>query len=171
MKIYDEHQKLVGELERPGPVEQDGTWYEAVEYRIPKEDELYFYHDKLLVSFGAADKLWWIMRPIPRATAGQLNAIGMRERDDRPVEVHERDEYWETDGVHLNSTSTYTAPEKGKYRWVLEDMPAAKEPAQNEVCMGTGGKYEKEAAHTSCVFDCPVCKNKIKISLDKIEAI
>ena len=39
MNIYDEHGTQVSELERLEPVEQDGVWYEAVEYRMPLTGE------------------------------------------------------------------------------------------------------------------------------------
>ncbi len=127
MNIFDEHGTLVGEIEKPGPVKQDGVWYETTGLRNPKKRELtipiYSEFDECLIRPVIKDtkKPCWIMSLIPRATPKQLKAIGMRERDDRPVECKSGDKIWRGDRC-----VTYYSGFGPMCRWVLEDVPREK---------------------------------------------
>lgn len=77
MKIFDEQGKRVGEIDKPGPVEQDGVWYEAVEYRPARKNELTL--DTSWQDYGAptglvravmrdTKKEYWIISPVPTPT-------------------------------------------------------------------------------------------------------
>lgn len=75
------------EIEKPEPIEQDGVWYEFNEYRPAKNKENTLDHSwddegcNGLVRPVVRDttRSYWIASEIPRATAEQLAAIGMRE--------------------------------------------------------------------------------------------
>ena len=163
MKIYDEHGAQVGELERPEPVEQDGVWYEAVAYRKPLPGENVYDLEEVHLLKSCSDRCReWVMRLIPTPTAEQLKAIGMKKRDDRPVEVKLNDMVWNGDGSYGNAML-------GSCRWVL--VPAEKSicagcttpatlcPSANDskdrvidcVCKNTRMPVAKEPAHTSPV--------------------
>jgi hypothetical protein len=125
------------ELDRPEPVEQDGVWYEAVEYHIPKCDELYFYNNELLRAFGTDNKPWWIMRPIPAPTPAQLKAIGMKLDVDKPRECRDGDNVWDYDG---ETNGQYTVTKGlthwqtiGTYRWHLVKADTAKATGEREI--------------------------------------
>lgn len=149
------------EPERPEPVEQDGVWYEDIDLRPPKEDDNYIsYTGKVVTAlFNDYGKLpHRIMRPIPRPTPEQLAAIGMRERDQGPVECEPGDVIW---GLNLRSDTGHTCVSSlmsplnnGKHRWVL--VPADNPPVAVPV--------EKEVEHYSCegcgnnrINSCPAC--------------
>lgn len=135
MNLHFEQHGLTVDLPVPEPVEQDGVWYEATEFRKTKSYEASC--DILGGSFdlGKHKESWemprWIMRPIPRATPEQLKAIGKRERDDRPVEVKEGDCVWieYSPAKYGPSNQVVGCGLIGKYRWVLEDVAVENEPA------------------------------------------
>ena len=146
MNIYDEHGIQVGEIERPEPVEQDGKWWEPVEYRLPQKDEYALSsHESIYRSEGVSIIPFWIMQPIPTPTAEQLKAIGMKKRDDRPVEVKLNDMVWNGDGSYGNAML-------GSCRWVLVPAEKVKIPVTiNPTEDKFYDKAEKEPAHRSCV--------------------
>lgn len=127
MKIYDEHGAQVGEIEKPEPVKQDGVWFEPVEYRIPIVGDFILNSngDIIPATIDFCHVEFWIMRPIPRATLKQLKAIGMKERDGRPVEVKDGNKVWDIeDSSHLPCRELIPGCEEcrkliGKHRWVL----------------------------------------------------
>lgn len=118
MKIYDENKNYVGEIERPEPIEQDGKWWEFLEYRAVKIGEKSVCNDgvQLCDSDGFLGLARWIASEIPRATPEQLKAIGMRERDGRPVKCISTDKIWYegSKGAFYPNDS-----EIGSYRFVL----------------------------------------------------
>jgi hypothetical protein len=117
--------------ERPEPVEDGGQWWEAVEYRKPLPGENVYDLEEIHLIKSCSNRCReWIMRPIPAPTPEQLKAIGMRERDDRPVECKSGDKIW--DGTRC---ATYYSGFGHMHRWVLEDVPVEKEPAHTE-CAG-----------------------------------
>jgi hypothetical protein len=146
MKIYDEHGAQVGELERPEPVEQDGVWYEAVAYRKPLPGENVYDLEEVHLLKSCSDRCReWVMRLIPTPTAEQLKAIGMKKRDDRPVEVKLNDMVWNGDGSYGNAML-------GSCRWVLVPAEKVKIPVTiNPTEDKFYDKAEKEPAHRSCV--------------------
>ena len=78
------------DIEKPGVILQDGKWWEFVEFRKAEVGET-IYDDKccqtnlLRMASGHTVSEYWIASEIPRATPEQLKAIGMKERDERPV--------------------------------------------------------------------------------------
>jgi len=133
MKIYDENKNYVGKIEKPEPIEQDGKWWEPIIYREPLLGEHYYYYatsGKSVINecFRAKDEFYpslWIVSEIPRATPEQLRAIGMKERDGRPVICKENDTVW-IDNEH-EFIGLPRIGHLGHYRFVLEP------DAQNEV--------------------------------------
>jgi hypothetical protein len=121
MKIFDERGKQVGEIEKPEPVEQDGVWYEAVEYRAPKEGDNYISYTGMVVTaiFDDYPKSHWIMRPIPTPTSEQLKAIGMKLRDDSPVECKNDEIIWGGLSACRLDPHGSNAIHLGTYRWHL----------------------------------------------------
>ncbi len=97
MKIYDENKNYVGEIERPEPIEQDGKWWEFTEFRTPKKGEFFKSEstkNTIFLDEYGIDICRWIASEIPRATDDQLRAIGMKERDGRPVLGKKGDVIW-----------------------------------------------------------------------------
>lgn len=121
MKLYDENKNYVGEIERPGPMVhyKNNHWYEFLEFRPAKHGELVLDYQHLLQGYmGTADSFsFWIASEIPRATPEQLRAIGMRERDGRPVKVKDNDLIW-VGGNEVSQTHE-GYPSFGRYRFVL----------------------------------------------------
>ena len=150
MKIYDEHGAQVGELQRPEPCQNYTNlfWYEAVEFREAVYGEMYFYGGNVHKCDTLRTASWnnfWIASVIPRATPEQLKAIGMKERDQRPVEVKLNDMVWNGDGSYGNAML-------GSCRWVLVPAEKVKIPVTiNPTEDKFYDKAEKEPAHRSCV--------------------
>ena len=105
------------DIAKPGAIEQDGKWWEFMEYRSPKQDEYYQRPGCILrqANYDYADA-YWIASEIPRATPEQLRAIGMKERDGRPVKVKEGESYWSK----LETPQTRSPDGIVCYRFVLE---------------------------------------------------
>jgi hypothetical protein len=110
------------EIEKPGPIEQDGVWWEFVEYRKTSKDkqEHYFFDYKLMDNFTIykyynAESMnpVWIASEIPRASKEQLRAIGMKERDGKPALVKFDESYWSEFG------KLYWCKDSAIYRFVL----------------------------------------------------
>jgi hypothetical protein len=109
------------DIEKPGPIEQDGKWWEFTVFRPAKNKENTLDHSwddegcNGLVRPVVKDtaRPYWIASEIPRATASQLRAIGMKERDGRPVICKGGNRVWDF-GVHDELSFV------GKYRFVLE---------------------------------------------------
>ena len=121
--------------ERPEPVEDGGQWWEAVEYRKPLPGENVYDLEEIHLIKSCSNRCReWIMHPVPRPTPSQLKAIGMRERDQRPVECRVGDTIWQ-DGMAIHITVAHY-PHIGKHRWVLEDVPAEKNNKTCEFCTG-----------------------------------
>jgi hypothetical protein len=69
---------------------------------------------------------YWIASVVPRPTPEQLKAIGMRERDDRPVEIKDGDRtVMIFDDTAIDGYGESCEFDIGKFRWVL--MPVEKE--------------------------------------------
>lgn len=108
----------VGPLDVPEPVEQDGKWWEAMEYRPAMiKDSYRIENDGVHIVTGIPSaRPVWINKLIPRATAAELAAIGMKERDGRPVLVEDGNMIWDYDGINkVPVIQNYV----GRYRFVL----------------------------------------------------
>jgi len=118
-----------GEIIPPSPIKNpdDGLWYEFLELRKPKADELYLGNRNrrlLYKAVSTADYFEsWIAAPIPRATKDQLVEIGMKERDDRPMITNKSDTVW----CGLNMPTAYEFL-IGHYRWHLVDAVPEPKP-------------------------------------------
>ncbi len=122
MKIYDASGNAVGTIDKPAPVESGGEWWEPIEFRLPKKGEhIFIANGILLTAFNSDLVAYWIMREIPRATPEQLQAIGMRERDGRPVLLQFDDQYWA--GEDIGGKLYWCQHNYEIYRWVLEPVP------------------------------------------------
>ena len=174
-------------LNRPEPVEHRGTWYEFVSFRPVAWGEKYKHLSKNEIVEG--DKLMpprifetcygprWIAIEIPRATPEQLKAIGMRCRDDRPVECKVGDVVW--DKINSNTSEgkwtigSLRDPSFDKPRWVLVDAPVEKEPFMHFVCPDCGKhvKADEDGCCVHCGADCTgeVCHCKPPAPQDKGE--
>jgi len=90
------------DIEKPEPIEQDGKWWEFTEYRSVKMGDHYLYEMQDGVGYCIEDHrnvfLHWIASEIPRATTEQLRAIGMKERDGKPVICKHDDVVWNGGG-------------------------------------------------------------------------
>ena len=76
MKIYDKNQKCIGDIPKPKPIEQDGQWWEPVEYRCVEKGEKYFGVDGIYIAeYCILLFPRWIAAPIPRATPEKLVKI------------------------------------------------------------------------------------------------
>jgi hypothetical protein len=107
------------------------------------------------------------MRPIPRATPDQLKAIGMRERDQRPVECSSGDTIWSSQEqaitIREDDVENYHI---GKYRWVLmpevmitvEGRLATKQEALNFINGNTSKSVEKSIC-SDCTTPAILCPN------------
>jgi hypothetical protein len=112
------------DIEKPEPIEQDGKWWEFNEFRPAKNKENTLDHSwddeglNGLVRPVVRDtaRPYWIASEIPRATAEQLRAIGMKERDGGPRIGKSKEIIWHNgeairiacndhtkDGVKLNN--------------------------------------------------------------------
>ncbi len=120
MKIFDEHGKQIGEIEKPGPVEHDGKWWEPATYRLPLKDDI-CYLPKLNVyrSGGDATAPRWIMHEIPTPTPEQLRATGDKLDGDRPRECRVGETVW-------NGMNWFGMAKAGTYRWHLVKADPAK---------------------------------------------
>jgi hypothetical protein len=109
------------DISKPGMIEQDGKWWEPGEYKNPNKGE-YWYGISGGKIYGPCnrdeDYPNWIMSKIPRASASQLAAIGMRERDGRPVEVKRDDILWAGSYPIYHADKEYI----GKFRFILEPV-------------------------------------------------
>lgn len=128
MKLYDENKNYVADIPKPEPIEQDGKWWEFPKIGIPKRGHKYYHTGGGLRECfdGWGNFAWnirWIASEIPRATPEQLRAIGMRERDGRPVECKEGDKVWNGGSSELticdNEKECPCREISGKYRFVL----------------------------------------------------
>jgi len=117
MKLTGKLGNVNVELDRPEPMEQDGVWYEAVEFRSPKKGEMFKRCDKNHILPAICDEQddgQWIMRPIPTPAPSQLKAIGYKLDGDRPREVKKDDVIWSLGNRCI-----------GSYRWhLVKDDPA-----------------------------------------------
>lgn len=121
MKLYDENKNLVGEIERPEPSYYENVWYEFMEYRKPKKDEILFPTISCFPERADEDdclRPFWIASEIPRATAEQLRVINMKERDGRPVVLNEGDMIWAGGGNEVHQTFK-GYPSFNHFRFVL----------------------------------------------------
>jgi hypothetical protein len=138
MKIYDERGKQIGAIDRPEPVEQDGVWYEAVEYRRPVKGDkivivdcgLFLCRLRRTIIDGEGYATTWIMRPIPTPTQDQLTAIGKKLDGDRPRECKSGDKIW-----HGGQCVTYYSGFGQMCRWHMKDDPAKATGEREEGCV------------------------------------
>jgi len=133
MKIYDEHQKQVGEIERPEPVYNNQLWWELARIQKGIKNNECYLSDCGTVERAVYDTdrgIFQVMQPIPRPTPEQLKAIGMRERDDRPVLTKPYDYYWENELRYF----TTCIPITPAYRWVLVPVERKSEPVKHYSC-------------------------------------
>jgi len=129
------------DIEKPEPIEQDRKWWEFTEYRSVKMGDHYLYEMQDGVGYCIEDHrnvfLHWIASEIPRATVEQLRAIGMKERDGRPVKItpeNYKDIIWT--GNADSSFAGYVSGYKeniGQYRFVL--VPDV-QPKKHTTCSG-----------------------------------
>jgi len=109
------------DIEKPGAIEQDGKWWEFVGLREVKSGEVYLYNDNLFTAardneHRGLQKEYWIASEIPRATAEQLKAIGMKEGNGgRPVVYVTGEKIWTQSGV----SKVIQGTETGRCRFVL----------------------------------------------------
>jgi hypothetical protein len=109
------------DIEKPGVILQDGKWWEFVEFRKAEVGET-IYDDKccqtnlLRMASGHTVSEYWIASEIPRATPEQLKAIGMKERDERPVACLPGLAVWNR---LYRDVTVHDTDLLGKYRFVL----------------------------------------------------
>jgi hypothetical protein len=134
MKIFDEHGKRVGEIEKPGPVEQDGVWWEATEHRNPHIDEMFFDKGSVERAYVDCPIICWIMATIPTPTPEQLKAIGYKLDGDRPRECVKKSVVWcGSDVIEIDKWPTAYDFLIGSYRWHLVKADPAKATGEREI--------------------------------------
>jgi hypothetical protein len=139
------------DVEKPGAIEWDGKWWEFTEYRRPQKNEFCSNDDKTALwrSEGVSRYPNWIASEIPRATPEQLAAIGMKEREGRPVECKAGDCVWTSSEVHpVAGMFSAQGSVVGKYRFVLEPVEKKGVHTSCEGCV-----EEMRFVHSQC-FDC-----------------
>ncbi len=132
MKIFDENQRPVGELNKPGPRLHRRYWWEATEYRFPEHGEYFLDNDQNILQatpFIEHDTSW-IMSPVPTPTnyqLDQLKADGLRKRtgESTPMACEVGDYVWGKNGFEFGGTESCS---KGSFRWRFETIPN-KQPA------------------------------------------
>ncbi len=138
------------EIEKPEPIEQDGKWWEFNEFRCPLKAEkfLELYDNPLIINapFDFHRHPYWIASEISRATADQLRAIGMKERDGRPVVVKIGDNIWSRTGHLIQACNCLDCKnEIGHYRFVLVRDVQKETHSECDGCI-----YQNEAFPAIC---------------------
>jgi len=134
MKIFDEHGKPMGEIEKPGLIQQSGNWWESVSYRKVKQGE-HYYNDQVNCVYEANRDMLsesWIMRPVPTPTPTQLKSIGMKLDGDRPKECHMNDVIWDKNIFQNYHHVFASSQDVGTYRWHLVKAAPAKATGEKE---------------------------------------
>ncbi len=119
MKLYDENKNLITDIPRPEPL-QDEKWWEFTGLEAPEKGKEYLNYNGNKIFKATYDwqkfDIRWIASEIPRATPEKLRAIGMKERDGRPVKItpeNYSDIIWT--GKYVSGYKEHI----GKYRFVL----------------------------------------------------
>jgi hypothetical protein len=141
------------DIEKPEPIEQDGKWWEFVELRKPNNAEYYLFNDGVVMAEMERRNYTseaWIASEIPRATPEQLAAIGMQERDGKPVECKAGYQIWNgKENIWLHNDCA------GSYRFVLEPVVGKEVHVSCEGCL-----YDGEDRHPKCrVGSCKAYSN------------
>jgi len=140
------------DIEKPLPIEQDGKWWEAIRPGNVKKGENYFSSNSTAIIISSScdhspQDLHWIASEIPRATPDQLRAIGMKEREWRPVICKARTEDRMWDGKYQVFNLSENHELVGKYRFVLVPVEKKKVHTSCEGC-----ENEKVFVHSRCFY-------------------
>jgi len=140
MKIKINDQGITGELEVPGPIQQDGKWWEFKEFRTPQKFENYLVKNNGKIHCAPWNYFinsYWIASEIPEPPPEQLRAIWMRCPAGRPMVVKDGDCIW--NGKRQWNICKENDPKKehiGRYRFVLAPVgeQTATEPEVHISC-------------------------------------
>lgn len=125
MKIITTINGKTIEIDDPGLIEQDGKWWESVEYRVASYNEysLTPLHPKTVIRsiFAEGCAPGWIVQEIPKPTDAQVRAIGKVLEGAVPVLCVEGDFVWTKHGPF--TAVGCLRHHIGKYRWRLKDTP------------------------------------------------
>jgi len=123
----------------PNPLKWCGDWWEPVAHRPAKVGETTL--DLSWLDYGGdpevrrvvrdTEKPHWIMCRIPRATGDQLRAMGMRQRDDMPVQYKTGEFIWTDQGLSRVLDATGAT----RHRWVLVPVVTSKPPVELHASM------------------------------------
>jgi hypothetical protein len=142
MKLYDENKNYVADIPKPEPIEQDGKWWEFTGLEAPEKGKEYLNYNGNKIFKATYDwqkfDIRWIASEIPRATPEKLRAIGMKERDGRPVKItpeNYSDIIWT--GKYVSGYKEHI----GKYRFVLVPDVQEEKHTSCEGCEYETGKH------------------------------
>ena len=149
MKLYDENKNYVADIPKPEPIEQDGKWWEFTGLEAPEKGKEYLNYNGNKIFKATYDwqkfDIRWIASEIPRATPEKLRAIGMKERDGRPVKItpeNYSDIIWT--GKYVSGYKEHI----GKYRFVL--VPDVQKETHIQ-CRGCASEIDGQMICKDCI--------------------